>query len=176
MGSDGADTLSGTAGQDTLYGFFGNDVLMGFADDDLLFGESGDDSLHGGDGSDWLVGSNGRDTLSGGKGKDSFAFGAQSNRSDIDKIVDFSVKDDTIYFDDMYMKKLGSSSGSRAVKLKKAFFVTGSKAKDANDYVIYDDKKGILYYDSNGSSAGGAVAIATLSKKLKITAADFLIY
>ena len=37
--------------------------------------------------------------------------------------------------------------------LEKDFFVVGAKAKDKNDYVIYDKAKGILYYDADGSGA-----------------------
>lgn len=176
IGSHGADLLSGTTGNDTLYGSSGADTLQGFAGNDILFGETDDDILLGGDGSDWLAGGHGQDVLFGGEGKDGFAFTTKPDRKDTDKIADFSVKDDTIFLDDMYMKKLGSADGLRAVKLKKAFFVIGSKARDSNDYIIYDDKKGVLYYDSNGSAAGGSVAIATLPKKLKMTAGDFLIF
>ncbi|MEE1611340.1 calcium-binding protein [Microvirga sp. CF3016] len=176
FGSDGADVLSGTAGNDTIDGFFGNDFLQSFAGDDILYGHSDDDVLEGGDGSDWLVGGYGRDVLFGGNGKDRFAFDVKPDRKDLDKIADFSVKDDTIFLNDAWMTKIASRVGSRAVKLKKEYFVIGNKAKDENDYVIYDARKGFLYYDKNGSSAGGAVAIATLYKNLKMTAADFLIY
>ena len=59
--------------------------------------------------------------------------------------------------------------------MKKNFFAVGPKAKDKNDYVIYDIKKGVLIYDSDGSGRGEAVEIATLSKSLKMTAADFFV-
>ena len=176
IGSAGPDSLSGTAGEDKLDGFFGDDILQGFAADDILRGSLGNDTLYGGDGSDWLSGEDGQDVLFGGKGRDRFVFETKPNRKEIDKIVDFSVKDDTIFLGGGAMPKLGSRVGSHTIKLKKDFFVIGNRAKDANDYIVYDNKKGILYYDSNGSSAGGAVAIATLSKKLKMTAADFLIF
>ncbi len=40
---------------------------------------------------------------------------------------------------------------------------------------IYNSATGALFYDSNGSAAGGAVQFATLSKGLGMTNADFLI-
>ncbi|MGO4706153.1 hypothetical protein AB4072_10335 [Microvirga sp. 2MCAF38] len=70
----------------------------------------------------------------------------------------------------LYFKKLGSKgSESKPALLKKNFFIIGPEAKDANDYIIYDNKKGILYYDADGSGSGAAVQIATLPKKLKMT-------
>ena len=44
-----------------------------------------------------------------------------------------------------------------------------------NDYIVYDSKKGVLYYDADGSGKGGAVEITTLSKNLKMTNKDFFI-
>lgn len=175
FGSEGADILTGTSGSDTIIGYFGNDLLISLAGDDSLSGYSGNDTLQGGDGSDWLAGHDGRDLLKGGKGKDGFAFNMKPGRKDSDRIVDFSVKDDTVFLDNLHMSKLGSRDGSRAVKLKKAFFVKGAKAKDKNDYVIYNDKKGMLYYDADGSGKGKQLEIASISKNLKMTSADFLI-
>ena len=60
-------------------------------------------------------------------------------------------------------------------KLNKAFFKIGAKAGDGNDYVLYDRTKGILWYDADGSGKGAAVQIATLSKKLKMSALDFFV-
>lgn len=76
----------------------------------------------------------------------------------------------------MYMTKLGSPASLPTIKLKKAFFVVGTKAKDKNDYVVYNDKNGRLYYDADGSGKGKPIEVATLSKNLKMTAADFLIF
>jgi hypothetical protein len=49
---------------------------------------------------------------------------------------------------------------------KPAIFPFGSKAKDKNDYIVYDDKKGARSYDADGSGKSKAVEIATLSKSL----------
>ena len=72
--------------------------------------------------------------------------------------------------------KLGKKgTEANPAKLSKSFFTIGDKAKDKNDYVIYDDKKGKLYYDADGSGKGKQVEIATLSKNLKMTEKDFFI-
>ncbi|MGO4571141.1 hypothetical protein [Microvirga sp. 2TAF3] len=42
-------------------------------------------------------------------------------------------------------------------------------------YLICDAKKGVLYYDADGSGKGKAVEIATLKKGLKMTYADFFV-
>ncbi|MCD6072609.1 MAG: hypothetical protein K0S42_3125, partial [Microvirga sp.] len=36
-------------------------------------------------------------------------------------------------------------------------------------------KKGYLYYDADGTGSSKAILFATLSKKLKMAAADFLV-
>ena len=103
-------------------------------------------------------------------------FSTKLGKANVDKITDFKPGEDMIYLDNAIFKKLGKA-GSMAspAKLKKANFVLGDKAKDSNDYVGYDSKKGVLWYDSNGSAAGGQETIATLSKKLKLTFDHFFI-
>lgn len=69
-GTNGADTLSGTALDDLLEGLGGNDILRGFGGDDKILGASGNDTLIGGDGDDKLDGGAGNDRLDGGIGYD----------------------------------------------------------------------------------------------------------
>ena len=52
---------------------------------------------------------------------------------------------------------------------------TSGLAHDSNDRIIYETDTGWLYYDSNGSAAGGAVHIAKLAPNLALTYADFLV-
>jgi len=65
----------------------------------------------------------------------------------------------------------------KPVKLKKDFFTVGSKAKDKDDYQIFDPKKKVLLYDADGSGKGAAYQIAVFDMKLKLTmnAAEFLV-
>lgn len=60
-GTDGKDTIIGTAFADTLHGGLDADRLVGGAGNDRLFGEAGNDVLVGGDGADRLNGGDGRD-------------------------------------------------------------------------------------------------------------------
>jgi len=69
-GSDGNDTLYGTANADEIHGGAGADIVYGDGGDDLIFGETGNDSLSGGLGNDLLDGGIGNDVLAGGAGAD----------------------------------------------------------------------------------------------------------
>ncbi|WP_112664218.1 beta strand repeat-containing protein [Microvirga flavescens] len=140
-----------------------------------LTGNDQNNVIEGNDGANRIDGGAGTDQLRGGKGKDVFIFGAKPVAANRDKILDFSVKDDSIYLDNAVFKKLGKGTEAKTGKLLKDFFVIGSKAQDKNDYLIYNDKKGVLYYDADGSGKGKAVEIATLSKKLVMTEKDFFI-
>ncbi|WP_262028347.1 hypothetical protein [Microvirga sp. Mcv34] len=156
---------------------FEKELVVGVTDvAENVDGAKKNDKLVGGVGADILDGKLGKDTLTGGFGKDAFVFSTKLGKSNVDKITDFKVGEDMIYLDNAIFKKLGKA-GSLAspVKLKKANFVLGDKAKDKDDYVGYDSKKGVLWYDSNGSATGGQETIATLSKKLKMTVDHFFI-
>ena len=175
-GNDDANVLRGLEGNDTLDGGGGHDILDGGAGLDRLLGGAGSDKLYGGADADKLWGGLGNDVLTGGKGKDTFVFDTKPNRkSNLDKIVDFNVKDDTIFLDNKYMPKLGKGTALKPGKLNKAFFTIGDKAKDKNDYLVYNAKKGILYYDVDGSGSKAAVELAILKKGLKMTYKDFFI-
>ncbi|MDQ0324079.1 Ca2+-binding RTX toxin-like protein [Pararhizobium capsulatum DSM 1112] len=48
-------------------------------------------------------------------------------------------------------------------------------AGDSSDRIIYEKDTGALYYDANGSVAGGGIHFATLSANLTLTNADFFV-
>lgn len=74
------DTLSGLAGNDCLEGGAGSDKLTANAGADRLVGAAGNDVLNAGDGNDVLIGGGGNDVLIGGKGKNSYFGGRGSDR------------------------------------------------------------------------------------------------
>ncbi|MBD8120490.1 hypothetical protein IFT62_04640 [Pseudomonas lutea] len=90
IGTDGPDSLNGTAIADVIHGGSG---------DDRLYGNSGNDRLYGDSGNDVIAGDQGRDTLTGGAGCDTFVFtqihdsyeGGGTSFSDL--ILDFSSDD-----------------------------------------------------------------------------------
>ena len=174
------EATAGSAGHNIFKGGAGIDSFAGNAGNDKLYGGAGNDKLAGGTGNDYLWGGAGKDTLTGNTGKDFFvfdSFNAKTNKkTNVDAIKDFKVRDDSIYLDNAVFKALGKAGTlTKPAKMKKDAFVIGSKAQDKNDRIIYDNKKGVLYYDADGSGGKAAVQIATLSKKLLMTEKDFFI-
>ncbi len=105
-GTEGPDTLTGTADKDYIYGYGGDDMISGLDAGDQIRGGNGDDTIHGDkgndrirggsgndmifgdDGNDVLIAGRGDDTLTGGPGKDTFNCG-----EGIDKVTDASTAD-----------------------------------------------------------------------------------
>jgi Ca2+-binding RTX toxin-like protein len=159
----------------SIEGIFGStliDKILGNVSANSIAGGLGSDSLSGRNGADTISGGEGGDSLNGGAGRDAFVFNAGLSKSNVDRIVKFSIKDDTIWLEkDVFTKlgKVGKSIGADAL-----FADESGKAHDRSDRIIYETDTGKLFYDSNGSKAGGAVHFATLDKYLALTQADFL--
>jgi serralysin len=170
------NVVKGTSGTDVISSSSGKAPLRSTEEADTISGGAGNDTIKGHGGDDVINGGSGMDKIYGGKGKDVFVFNTKASKANVDKVVDFVVKDDSFWLDNKVFNKLGKK-GSEAspAKMDKKFFTIGPKAKDKDDYVIYDNKKGVLYYDADGSGKGKPVEIATLPKSLKMTAADFFV-
>ena len=148
-----------------------NNVLTGNSGNNILEAGSGNDTVNGGSGADRLLGGLGNDTLTGGAGTDIFLFNTALNAStNVDRITDFSVADDSIWLENSVMTALGANG-----TLASGAFVrnTSGLAQDASDRIIYESDTGNLYYDSNGNAAGGSVLIAVLNANLLLTYQDF---
>jgi Ca2+-binding RTX toxin-like protein len=146
--------------------------------DDVFKAGKHNDVLGGGLGNDRLWGGPGKDTLTGGKGKDVFVFDSKPNRrSNLDKVKDYVARDDAVWLENGIFTKLGKHGTElRPKTLKKAFFTVGTDAKDRNDYLVYDDKTGKLFYDGDGSGARiKAVESAVFTTKPKLTFTEFCI-
>ncbi|MCZ4093341.1 calcium-binding protein [Sinorhizobium psoraleae] len=143
----------------------GNDLA------NVVTGNTGANSLDGRAGDDTLAGGFGNDTLVGGDGNDSFLFNTALNAaSDVDKINDFLVSDDTIWLDNAVFTELATPGA-----LDDDPFYIGTAAHDTNDRVIYDPTTGSLTYDANGDAAGGFTGFAVLDAGLALTNSDFLV-
>ena len=179
--SGGAIAAIGSTDHDTLIsienltGGSGDDQFTGNALANILSGRAGNDTLDGGAGNDMLDGGDGIDRLIGGSGSDRFVFDTALNAaSNVDTIVDFTHGTDKIALDNAIMTALGTKTGA----LKAAAFYAANGADhghDSSDRVIYDKLSGALYYDSNGSAAGGVTQIALLVTHPALTASDILI-
>jgi Ca2+-binding RTX toxin-like protein len=155
---------------------------------ETLTGTKGKDLLRGGAGSDVIKGGYSNDTLLGDGGQDFFVFNTKLGTSktdrkvNIDTIKDFKVVDDSIWLDDKIfknpaLKKLGKgASEANPKQLTSKFFKIGDKAKDKNDYIVYNKKTGVLSYDADGSGFKyKAVEFAKIGKNLALTSKDFFI-
>jgi Ca2+-binding RTX toxin-like protein len=145
-----------------------NLVLIGTSRADRLIGQGGDDRLSG---------KGGKDSLTGDAGRDVFVFAARPDkRTNLDTIRDFSAADDAVWLDKKVFAKLGrKGTEANPAPLSKKFFHIGAKAKDADDYLVYNRKTGILSYDQDGSGTGKAIAIAKLANKAQLTKDDFFV-
>ncbi|MGF9758477.1 calcium-binding protein [Microvirga sp. 0TCS3.31] len=157
-GSNFANTIVGNAGANKISGGSGND---------LLYGGAGNDKIYGGLGNDMLYGQTGKDT---------FVFNTRpSKTANVDKIYDFRYQDDSFQLDNRYFTKLGSGTESRPKKFNSDMFVTGTKAKDREDRIVYDKKTGNLYYDQDGTGSKAQVKIATIVNKTTLKFDDFFV-
>lgn len=137
--------------------------------DNTVTGNSAANTLNGSTGNDTLYGKGGADTLTGGSGRDTFVFDTALNAGNIDRITDFNVVDDTIALSVSVFNKLQAGS------LAASAYFAGTGAADATDRLIYNSSTGALYYDPDGRGGAGQQQIATLSKGLALTSADFLL-
>lgn len=148
--------------------------LIGSNFSDILTGDTQGNRLLGGAGNDLLNGGLGNDTLFGQTGRDAFVFNTIPNSvSNFDRIGDYVVIDDQIRIDDAAYAGIGPP-GSLAA----AAFVANATglAGDATDRIIYNSSTGALYFDPNGSAAGGRVLMGFLSAGLAMTSAEFAVF
>jgi len=154
---DGPETW--LAGNDSISGNKYSDNISGFNGDDTLNGNGGNDILKGGTGKDTLKGGTGNDVLYGGSGADKFVFDTAFNATtNLGAIKDFVKGTDKIVLDHDIFIKFANKSSIAAGNL-----ITGTKALQADDYLIYNTSNDTLYYDQDGSgSKFGLVAFAKI--------------
>ncbi|MEE1655217.1 right-handed parallel beta-helix repeat-containing protein [Microvirga sp. CF3062] len=190
IGTAGSNVFRGTGFDEDLSGRSGNDTIRAMGGNDYVLGDGGHDRLYGGDGRDWLFGGTGNDRLYGGRGNDTllgdtgrdvFVFDTRLGSSTTDRKINFDAvaqyraKDDSIWLDNAIFRKLGSGSAGRPNKLDADFFNAGNRPKDADDYINYNKKTGILSYDSDGSGSRKAVEFAQFKKGLALTHNEFFV-
>ena len=152
----------------------GTTAINGFGDAfaNAIVGNAKTNTLQGLGGNDLLAGGLGKDTLTGGANNDSFFFNTAPSAANIDTITDYNVAADTIRLENAVFTRLAGTGVLTAAQFWKS--ATGL-AHDANDRIIYETDTGKLFYDSNGSAAGGRVELAVLTGHPAITNADFFI-
>ena len=143
----------------TYIGTAGADIWTGTGGNDTAYGNAGNDRLNGGAGNDILSGGLGTDTLIGGVGSDTFVFDTAPNSvTNRDTISDFNAAADKISLSRSIFTSL-----TPTLALDPTMFVVGTRALDANDYIIYNSANGLLSYDADGNGAGAAIQFALLT-------------
>lgn len=147
--------------------------LTGNAGANVLNAGAGDDVLTGNAGNDTLIGGTGSDSLRGDAGRDAFRFAEAPSAANADKILDYNVADDTIQLDNAFMPALGATTGVLAAT--KFVANTTGLATTTAQRLVYDTDDGRLYYDADGSGAAARILLATMTKHLALTNADFVV-
>jgi|GEM_PF-4393267 len=169
LAGQGTDTVR-TAGTYALGANVENLELQGTADIEGR-GNALANAIVGNSGNNRLNGKGGNDTLTGGPGGDVFFFGTALDASaNLDRILDFETTADRVALDDAIFTKLGGPGA-----LLPGFFHVGAIAADLDDYIVYDDTSGALFYDSNGSKTGGQVQFASLDGAPVLSAGSFTV-
>lgn len=164
-GNGGDNVLIGGAGDDILVARSGDDRLRGDNGNDILHGEAGSDTLNGMAHDDRLNGGHGVDVLIGGHGADIFEFYRVDLNSGADLITDFSHLNDQI--------SLIHFGGNFSGWLAEQCFVEGTRAQDANDFVIYDSASGRVWFDADGDGAGHAQLLCRVTSGTYLDHTDF---
>src|SRR6266404_1806351 len=170
-GTEGNDTLIGTADADTINGLGGNDFLAGDSGDDSIVGGSGNDTIYGDGGNDWLEGGSGNDLLSGGGGQDSYAF-RELGPANADSVANFATGWDNIQLDAGAFANIGATGRFGGGDVRFYAAPGAASGHTADDRIIYDTTSGQLWYDADGSGPGGAQLIATFQGAPSIAASD----
>lgn len=146
--------------------------IVGNGGANAISGEAGLDRLDGGAGNDSLYGGRGNDVLTGGSGRDRFFFDEVLHGTvNVDKVVDFSAADDTLFLD----RAIFTGFGADGVIAADAF-VADTRARDGEDRIIYDQATGRLLYDADGLGGVAAILFATVEPGTELSRADFVLY
>jgi len=154
-----------------------SDVIVGSSFADTLTGGDGQDSLSGGSGNDILNGGKGNDTLTGGAGNDIFVFNtgmtpttnANTGNTNVDTIIDFVCGQDQIQLSKAIFTKFDNANGGLGTGIgglaqedflsATATAGTAPGAQDGSDKILYNKTDGSLWYDPDGNTANGSVAV-----------------
>jgi Ca2+-binding RTX toxin-like protein len=114
----------------------------------------------------------GADTMTGNHGADTFIYNTVTTTAQADTITDFTAGTDRFEFENAIFTRLGSAGGLSA----SAFHASSDGVATTTAHrIVYDTNDGDLYYDSNGSTAGGVIRIAQLDAGLALSSADFFV-
>ena len=160
-----------------------DEIDLGGGDDSVINRGKIDDRTFLGDGDDFfqnkgfgkskkaIAGEFGNDTLIAGRYKDKFLFNAELDAElNVDRVKKFKPGKDKFLLDQSIFE------GLKLGVLPKGQFVTGKKPKDKNDFILYDKKKGQVFYDQDGKGTEHEkILFAEVDKKLDLSHSDFIV-
>lgn len=204
-GTDGGDTLQGLAGNDSYRVYTQADVTLEADGQgtDIVFASGNGYTLYQGqsieglsaanqssttgmlltgnnlaqsagiigtNGSDTIWGRGGNDVLTGRGGSDTFGF-AEIGAGNSDTITDFTPGD----FIALDAATFSSVVNSGSPALDSGEFIVGTQAVDNNDFIIYNQSTGQLFYDADANgSAASAILFAQLTPGTALGFNDFI--
>jgi serralysin len=159
-------------GEDVAVRLDGLENVMALVDETAhVTGDAQANFIFTGNGDDTLIGGGGRDTLLGAPGDDVYVLNSTPGEADAPHLIfdKFTLEEhgfeesDRIALDRQVMKELGPK-GDFSADDERFYAAAGATGgAEADDRVIYDTEAGRLYYDADGSGAGEAQLIATVS-------------
>jgi uncharacterized delta-60 repeat protein len=168
----GIERVYGSAFGDFLFGSAGADTLVGDQGSDIIYGFGLGDSLDGGADTDYIVGGAGADTITTGTGQDFIYFQGQAEGKDT--VTDWRVSG----FDLLVIDEPAFGAGLVAgqyLSSESWRFVTGTAATANFGQFIWNGATSTLSWDADGTGAGVAVQLVTLTGVSSLTAGDILV-
>ncbi len=159
------DVYEGNGGRviGTVYGDVGSDSLRGGALVDRLTGNSGNDVL---------IGRGGKDILSGGADVDSFFY---YNVTELgDTITDFTIAD--------FLRFKSTAFGNATITVDHLCTAANFRsnlsglAEDPTDRFIFETDRDVLWFDANGTGAGGRYLVTDFAYDVALTRLDIFIF
>jgi Ca2+-binding RTX toxin-like protein len=136
-----------------------------------LRGNEFSNEISGNAGNNNITGGAGNDTLVGNGGLDLFIFNAALNgATNVDSITDYVVGTDLMLLDTAIFTSLAPGD------LLANQFRTGFAGQDADDFIIYDNVGGGVFYDADGAGGAAAVQFVQVGPGLALTADDFFMF
>ncbi|HXJ02794.1 MAG TPA: NF038122 family metalloprotease [Micropepsaceae bacterium] len=144
LGNDSGNSINGTGGGDTILGLGGNDTLYGGGGADLLMG---------------------------GAGNDHFVYKATTNG--LDSIGDFTSGADVMDFArTAFGGRLALNNANTGILDPSHFVANDTGSTTLSQKFWFDTANHTLYYDSDGSGSGAAVAIAQFDSSVTLQSSD----
>ncbi|MDD5359157.1 MAG: calcium-binding protein [Sulfurovaceae bacterium] len=165
-------TLSTTDDIIKLLATDGNDFIKSTELSLNIDAGAGDDTITTGSGSDIIHGGDGNDKITTGSGADIIVLNSMDG---YDSVLDFSASQDKFQLDSTVFESLVDLKGVLSVD-NISFGANTTVAKDENDYIIYNQTNGNIFYDADGSgSVYAAILIADITNNLALNNTQFVV-